>query len=86
LSILEFISRLYGIHVQFDEIYWGCLDRADHETSYTQHWDDDVYRLETRKGISTGSINGKPVFEVKCGVRIVTDWNGKITNTIAIKP
>jgi hypothetical protein len=85
ISSLEYIARLYGIHVQFDEIYWGALGRNEHETSYTQHWGDNSYTVLSKKGETTGSINGKEIFHVTNGVRIITDWKGKATKMINIK-
>jgi hypothetical protein len=85
LSVLEYIARFYGIHVQFDEIYWGALGRDSHEITYVQHWDGDAFTVKTKDGVSTGSINGKEIFRVSNGVRVVTDWDGKVTKIINIK-
>jgi hypothetical protein len=84
LSILEYISRFYGIHVQFDEVYWGALGRGKHDLTYTQHWDGDAFSVQTKGGTTTGSINGKEIFRVSNGVRVVTDWKGKVTKIINI--
>jgi hypothetical protein len=85
LSVLEYISRFYGVHVQFDEIYWGAAGREKHEITYTQHWDGDAFSVQTQNGITTGAINGKEIFRVSNGVRVVTDWNGKVKKLIAIR-
>jgi hypothetical protein len=85
LSILEYISRFYGVHVQFDEIYWGALGRDAHEISYTQYWNGDAFSVQTKDGVTTGSINGKEIFRVTNGVRVVTDWKGKVSRIINIK-
>ncbi|MDR0575875.1 MAG: hypothetical protein LBG96_17940 [Tannerella sp.] len=85
LAVLEYISRFYGVHVQFDEIYWGALGRNKHEISYTQHWNGDTLTVQTNGGATTGSIDGKEIFCVSNGVRVVTDWNGNIAKIINIK-
>ncbi|MDR3267673.1 MAG: hypothetical protein LBT83_01215 [Tannerella sp.] len=85
LSVLEYISRFYGVHVQFDEIYWGALGRDKHEISYTQHWDGDAFSALTKGGFTTGTINGREIFKVSNGVRVVTDWNGQVNKIINIK-
>jgi hypothetical protein len=85
LGVLEYISRFYGIHVQFDEIYWGASGRGEHELSYTQHWDGDAFSVQTKNGVTTGSINGKEIFCVSNGVRVVTGWNGTVHKIINIK-
>jgi hypothetical protein len=84
LSVLEYISRFYGVHVHFDEIYWGALGRGKHDISYTQYWDGDAFSVQTRNSVTTGSINGKEIFRVTNGVRVVTDWTGKVTEIINI--
>jgi hypothetical protein len=84
LGVLEYISRFYGVHIQFDEIWWGALGRGDHEVSYTQHWDGDAYKVETQKETVTGSINGKNVFRVSQGCRIITNWEGRILRLINV--
>jgi hypothetical protein len=84
LGILEYISRFYGVHTQFDEIYWGALGRDKQEISYTQHWDGDAFTVQTKNGATTGAINGKEIFQVTNGVRVVTDWKGKVTKIINI--
>jgi hypothetical protein len=85
LSVLEYISRFYGIHVQFDDIYWGALGRDGHEVHYTQHWDGDAFSVQSRDGMTKGFLNGKELFSVSNGVRIVTDWSGKVKSIINIK-
>jgi hypothetical protein len=85
LSVLEYISRFYGVHLQFDEIYWGALGRDENEVSYTQHWDGDAFSTQTKGGFTTGTINGREIFKVSNGVRVVTDWKGKVSKIINIK-
>jgi hypothetical protein len=84
LGVLEYISRFYGVHIQFDEIFWGALGRNEHEISYTQHWDGDVFSVQKKNGYTTGSINGKEIFSVSNGVRVVTDWQGNVKKIINI--
>jgi hypothetical protein len=85
LSVLEYISRFYGVHVQFDEIYWGALGRDKQEINYTQYWDGDAFSVQTKEGATTGSINGKEIFRVSNGVRVVTDWQGSMIKIVNIK-
>jgi hypothetical protein len=82
LSVLEYISRFHGVHIQFDEIYWGALGRGTHEISYTQNWDGDAFSVETNKDNVRGLINGKEIFCIPHGLRAVTDWQGKVKRII----
>jgi hypothetical protein len=81
---LEYISRLFGIHVQFDEMYWGVLGWADNSITYSQIWADDTYTLKLTGELGVGSLNGKDLFSVSHGVRVVTDWAGKVKRIICI--
>jgi hypothetical protein len=81
LSVLEYISRFYGIHVQFDEIWWGCISE-NYETCYIQNWGECEYRLETKDKKSSGFVNDKMIFEIVSGKRVVTDWEGNIKQVL----
>ncbi|MDR0449925.1 MAG: hypothetical protein LBH26_01515 [Treponema sp.] len=78
LSVLEYISRFYGVHLQFDEIWWGALGRKDHELSYTQKWDGNSYTVETGKRGVSGLLNGRELFSAPAGLRVVSDWEGRV--------
>jgi hypothetical protein len=84
LSVLEYISRFYGVHIQFDEVYWGALGWGKQETAYTQFWDGDTFTVESRDGKTAGSINGKEIFLISNGVRVVTGWDGGVNKIINI--
>jgi hypothetical protein len=85
LSVLEYISRFWGVHLQFDELWWGCLGRAGAEINYTQHWDGSDYSVKTGESETSGFINKKEIFRVPNGIRVVTDWEGKLKKMINMK-
>jgi hypothetical protein len=84
LGVLEYISRLYGVHVRFDEIYWGALGRDGQEISYTQRWDGDAFSTQSKDGVAKGYLNGQELFSVSAGTRVVTDWSGNVKSIINI--
>jgi hypothetical protein len=84
LSVLEYISRLYGVHIQFDEVYWGALGREKQKTTYTQFWDGDTFTVESVNGETVGTINAEEIFRTGSGVRVVTGWDGRVTRIINI--
>jgi hypothetical protein len=84
LSVLEYISRLYGVHLQFDEIWWGCLGRGEHDLSYTQVWDGGGFSLETKEGRIAGSVDGKEIFRVTKGLRVASGWQGGVKSLVNI--
>ncbi|MFZ5942173.1 MAG: MGH1-like glycoside hydrolase domain-containing protein [Bacteroidota bacterium] len=83
LASLEFISRLYGIHISQDRISWSCLgDGFDYK--YTQEWNGKVFRQETRDGMVHCFINGLPVMSFTRGIRVVTGLSGEILEIVGI--
>lgn len=82
LAVLEYISRLYGVHLQGEEIWWGAA--GGREYTYTQTWGDKVYSLQCDGKRANGSVDGKPVFSTEAGYRIVTGYEGNVIRTVAI--
>lgn len=83
LASLEFISRMYGIHLSHDMVLWSCLNTvSDYE--YTQTHGNQTYHLKTDHQMVHCSINGTEVFSFAKGVRIVSDRNGKILQVAGI--
>lgn len=74
LSVLEYISRLYGIHQEKDEIYWGCLNNTCSE--YIQVYNDIEYKLLQNGTSSKGFIDGKEVFTSRRPEKVITDLYG----------
>lgn len=83
LTSLEFISKLYGVHLTQDQIYWSCLDK-DNDYSYSQQWGNRLFKMTTKGNQAFCFINGKEVFSFTKGIRIVSDLNGKIIEVIGI--
>lgn len=77
LSALEYISRMYGVHIERNKIYWGSCNKAigtnkPIESVYEQTWGDTVYRMEINKNNACGYINGKKIFETEHNKKMVT--------------
>ena len=77
LSTLEYISRLYGVHLHRDEVHFNGI-AAEAPYTYTQKWGDKTFALSQSEGKLTGSLNGKTLFECTAGVRVTTDLDGAI--------
>ena len=84
LSALEYISRLYGVHIFRDQVYWSGIPDGAHSTSYTQYWLGKEFKLENSNGTFSGFLNGKKVFSCTAGVRVVTDVNGTVLEVVGI--
>ncbi len=83
LACLEYISRMYGVHRQFDEIWWGAYDGGC-DCEYIQQYGDTEYRLVQRGKQAEGFVGGKPVFRVSAGFRVETDLSGKVLRSVNI--
>ena len=82
LSVLEYTAWLQGIHLQGKEIWWGAayggFANNASETDYSQTWIDKEYRICSNGKKAEGFYNGKKIFDVDCGVRVITDYEGNI--------
>ena len=84
LASLEFVSRLFGIHITQDKVYWSCLDN-ENEYDYSQRWGDRLFKMTTRGNQVFCSVNGKETFSFTKGARIVSDIEGKVQEVIGIE-
>ena len=82
LSVLEYISRIYGVHRERTSLYWGCTTSVN--SIYEQYIGEHVYRVENTNTGSTGSIDGRVIFETKADVKIITDLQGEIIKVIEL--
>ncbi len=83
LAALEYIERLHGVHWHRDQLWWGAYGES--ETDYAQTVGDRVYRVVSDGTHAEGFINGKRIFRVGAGVRVVTDLCGNVTRKAALK-
>lgn len=84
LSLLEFVSRLYGVNITPKEIYWGAISCED-EWTYEQTWGDDVFTLTKKENLVHAYLNGNALFNFCPGFRIVTDLSGKPLYAVRIE-
>jgi hypothetical protein len=82
LSVMEYVSRMYGVHRERMQLYWGCSTGI--ESTYEQYLGEHVYRVENTHSGSCGSIDGRVIFETKADVKIITDLNGEIIKVIEL--
>ncbi len=83
LASLEFISRLYGIHLTGDKVLWSCLD-SEHAFEYEQKWNNHSFKIKTDAPMVHCLINEKHVFSFTKGIRLVSDLQGNIVTVIGI--
>jgi len=83
LASLEFISRMYGIHLTQEKVYWSCLNHES-QYEYSQFWGDHLFKMTTKEDRVFCSIDGKDVFSFTKGIRVVSDLAGKIIEIAGI--
>ena len=81
LSVMEYTARMYGIHMEREEIYWGTYSGA--ECTYEQEWGDNLYRIVNDANGAEGYINGKLMFTAPKDKKIITDLRGNVLRTIS---
>ncbi|MHB8581221.1 MAG: MGH1-like glycoside hydrolase domain-containing protein [Ignavibacteriaceae bacterium] len=84
LASLEFISRLYGVYIVQNKIFWSCIDKK-YNYSYTQQWGDKLFKMTTKGNRVVCSINGKVVFTFTKGARLISDIDGRLINIVGIE-
>jgi hypothetical protein len=83
LVSLEFISRLYGIHISKDHIYWSCL-AGNHSYKYSQKWNGNTFKIYTDNTTVNCFINDKNILSFTKGIRVVSDINGNLIEIVGI--
>ncbi|HBO45223.1 MAG TPA: hypothetical protein DD670_15105, partial [Planctomycetaceae bacterium] len=54
LAVLEYISRMHGIHLDRRRVLWSGLPRGEHSIHSTQRWGDREYTLHLADGQMIG--------------------------------
>ena len=87
LATMEYFSRMYGVHVSRDTVVWNGLSVGDgKDLEYRQTWQDNEYRLVNKGGRVSGFRNGEKKFEVSTGLRVETDYEGKVRRIVGLAP
>jgi hypothetical protein len=86
LSVLEYISRMFGIYIEENKVFWSVSGDKDQQSQYVQNWFGKNFLQETGKKSFCGFLNGKELFNATKGVRIITDLEGSLLGVIGIDP
>ena len=76
LSVLEYLSRMHGVHVEGERLVWGSW--GGDSCVYEQRWGDMAMRIESDGATAIASIDGHRVFRVPVGSRVLTDYHGEV--------
>ncbi len=82
-AFTEYISFLWGVNISMDEVSWSnAVGGAD--SQYTQTMFGKKYALTRRDGQATASVDGKVIFSLPEGMRVITDTQGNFLRAICI--
>jgi len=81
LSVMEYTARMYGVHIEREEIYWGTCSGA--ECTYEQEWGDNLYRIVNNGNGAEGYVNGTLKFKAPKNMKIITDLSGNVLRTVS---
>jgi len=82
LSVMEYTARMYGVHLERDEVFWGAF--SGRECVYEQEWGEDSYRIENNGKQAIGYVNDKQVFKSPVDVKLITDRRGNVLKVIPL--
>ena len=82
LSVLEYAARIYGIHMEGEQIFWGTAGGT--ECTYLWEWGGHKFFIENSgKGVEA-FVDGKKVFKAGPDRKVVTDLTGKVIREIPL--
>jgi len=84
LTTLEFVTRMFGIHVSEDKIYWSCIDSPENY-QYAQKYRNSTYQMESNGRMIDCYVNGKKILSFSKGIRIITDLDGQLIGVVGIE-
>ncbi len=76
LSVMEYVSRMYGVHIDRKRIIWGSY--GDDKSVYTQLYNGHRYRMENDKDKARGFIDDVEFFTCDRNSRVITDLDGNV--------
>ncbi len=84
LSVLEYLSRMHGIHLDVvqNQVWWSACDEKDF--SYSQRWGEHVWKMTSTNGLVSAELDGRKIFSCSTGCRVVTDLDGHVYKIVGI--
>ena len=76
LSVMEYAARMYGVHMEREHLFWGTVGGA--ECTYCQEWNGHKFFIQNSGNGAIAFLDGKKIFEVGAGLKVVTDLKGEI--------
>lgn len=86
LAMEGYLSRMHGIHIDpaEGEIWWSGLEPEGGSFTHEVEWGDRRYQWSLDNGVLKACVNGKQMFVLKPGIRVVTDLEGMPRSVVGI--
>jgi hypothetical protein len=85
LSVLEYISRMHGIHLDVvnKQVWWSACDGK--KLSYSQRWGEHQWTMTVANDmVVVGELDGRRIFTCSTGCRVVTNMDGQTVKLVGI--
>ena len=83
LSVLEYISRMYGVYLENDMVHFNGLAH-ERAYDYSQRYGSNLYRIEQKNAVIKALLNENEIFSCTAGVGVVTDLKGGFVRLVGI--
>jgi hypothetical protein len=83
LAVLEYMAHIWGVTLHRDQL-WFSLG-SGHTYTYEQEWNGHRYRIESDGSEGHIFVDGKEKMASPCGVRLITDREGRLITTRRIE-
>ncbi len=80
LAVLEYVSRLYGVHISRGEVHFGMLGGT--ECSYEQVWNDRAYGVKNDGKRAVITLDDREKTSFDCGRIVATNLCGEVLREI----
>ena len=83
LSVLEYMAHIWGVSMVRGKLWFSLGSGLAY--SWEQQWGENRFRIESDGHEARVLVNGAETARSACGVRLITDRDGKVLETIAIE-
>jgi len=98
LAMQEYVARMHGICIDVEnrQLWWTGIEPEEWgdikdsvegtrgNLTYVQKWNGHVYELKLRRSTLSAFIDGREMFTVSTGVRVVSDLEGKVISVVGV--
>ena len=82
LSVLEYAARMYGVHREREQIFWGTCGKSGQSSEYEQVFGDNSYLVKNNGTCAEGFVNGRKVWEAGIGLKVITNLQGEVQKCV----